>query len=45
MLGKEDLLSHVDFKGWQFISKHADELSSQDIDIKPLVCFGSFQDF
>jgi hypothetical protein len=43
---KEDLLSHVDFKGWQFISKHVDELSSQDIDTKkPLVCFGSFQDF
>jgi hypothetical protein len=43
---KEDLLSHVDFKGWQFISKHADELSSQEIDTqKPLVCFGSFQDF
>jgi hypothetical protein len=43
---KEDLLSHVDFEGWQFISKHADELSSQDIDTsKPLVCFGSFQDF
>lgn len=43
---KEDLLSHVDFKGWQFISKHADELSSHDIDTKkPLVCFGSFQDF
>lgn len=43
---KEDLQTHVDFKGWQFISKHADELSSQDIDTKkPLVCFGSFQDF
>jgi hypothetical protein len=43
---KEDLLSHVDFKGWQFISKHADELLSHDIDTKkPLVCFGSFQDF
>jgi hypothetical protein len=43
---KEDLLSHVDFKGWQFVSKHADELSSQDIDTKkPLVCFGSFQDY
>ena len=43
---KEDLVSHVDFKGWQFISKHADELSSQDIDTKkPLVCFGSFQDY
>jgi hypothetical protein len=43
---KEDLLTHVDFKGWQFISKHSDELSSQDIDSKkPLICFGSFQDF
>jgi hypothetical protein len=43
---KEDLLSHVDFKGWQFISKNADELSSTDVDLKnPLVCFGSFQDF
>jgi hypothetical protein len=43
---KNDLLSHVDFKGWQFISKNADELTSQDIDTqKPLVCFGSFQDY
>jgi hypothetical protein len=43
---KEDLLSHVDFEGWQFISKHADELSAQDINLKkPLVCFGSFQDY
>ena len=43
---KEDLLSHVDFKGWQFVSKHAEELSSKDIDnTKPLVCFGSFQDY
>ena len=43
---KDDLLSHVDFKGWQFVSKHADELSHQDINTtKPLVCFGSFQDY
>lgn len=43
---KEDLLTHVDFEGWQFVSKHADELSAQDINtIKPLVCFGSFQDY
>lgn len=43
---KEDLNSHVDFKGWQFVSKHANELSSEDIDTKkPLVCFGSFQDY
>src|SRR5690606_33390196 len=26
---KEDLLSHVDFKGWQFISKQTDELTSE----------------
>lgn len=43
---KEDLLSHVDFEGWQFISKNAADLSERDIDPKkPLVCFGSFQDF
>jgi hypothetical protein len=43
---KEDLLSHVDFEGWQFISKHANELPSQDINLKkPLICFGSFQDY
>ena len=43
---KEDLMSHVDFKGWQFISKNVDELSAEGIDFKkPLVCFGSFQDF
>lgn len=43
---KEDLLSHVDFVGWQFISKNADELTNQDINTrKPLVCFGSFQDY
>jgi len=43
---KEDLLTHVDFEGWQFISKNADELTSKDINIKkPLVCFGSFQDY
>ncbi len=43
---KEDLLSHVDFKGWQFVSKNADELSDKDIDPKkPLICFGSFQDY
>lgn len=43
---KEDLLSHVDFEGWQFISKKAHELTQKDIDTdKPLVCFGSFQDY
>lgn len=43
---KEDLLSHVDFKGWQFYSKHETEFEEKNIDFKkPIVCFGSFQDF
>jgi len=41
---KEDLMTHVDFEGWQFISRNG--LSYEDADkTKPLVCFGSFQDF
>lgn len=41
---KEDLLSHVDFEGWQFISK--DVLTYEEADKKrPIVCFGSFQDY
>jgi len=40
----EDLKTHVDFKGWQFISR--DGLSFQDADPQmPIVCFGSFQDY
>lgn len=40
----EDLLTHVDFEGWQFISK--DGMPYEDADItKPIVCFGSFQDY
>ncbi|WP_025765304.1 DEAD/DEAH box helicase [Dyadobacter tibetensis] len=43
---KEDLLTHVDFEGWQFISKNATDLSQEDIITKnPLICFGSFQDY
>lgn len=43
---KEDLLSHVDFQGWQFISKTDEDLNFENIDThKPLVCFGSFQDY
>lgn len=43
---KEDLLSHVDFKGWQFFSKNDDGLEEHDIDFsKHLICFGSFQDY
>ena len=41
---KEDLMSHVDFEGWQFISRK--DLSYEDIDkTRPFVCFASFQDY
>jgi len=41
---EEDLKSHVDFNGWQFISPGG--LSYEDADkSKPFVCFGSFQDY
>jgi len=41
---EEDLKSHIDFKGWQFISRNG--LTFEDIDkSKPFVCFGSFQDY
>lgn len=43
---KDDLQSHLDFKGWQFISNNEGTLNYADIDTnKPFVCFGSFQDF
>ncbi|MDC7228520.1 MAG: DEAD/DEAH box helicase family protein [Spirochaetales bacterium] len=41
---EEDLKTHIDFKGWQFLSR--DGLHIEDIDgNKPIVLFGSFQDF
>ena len=48
----DDLLSHVDFDGWQFISNkdaHADNISmDEQFDAadksRPIVVFGSFQD-
>ena len=40
----EDLMTHVDFEGWQFISRNG--LSFENADPKkPIVCFGSFQDY
>ncbi|MCK9329090.1 MAG: GIY-YIG nuclease family protein [Candidatus Cloacimonetes bacterium] len=51
---KEDLETHVDFAGWQFISQPTKtDLFTDDIGQqyekadkrKPIVCFGSFQDF
>jgi hypothetical protein len=42
----EDLQTHVDFKGWQFVSNSQDTLSFEQTDsTKPIVCFGSFQDY
>jgi len=41
---EEDLTGHIDFNGWQFISRNG--LSFEDVDKnKPFVCFGSFQDY
>jgi hypothetical protein len=41
---QEDLANHVDFKGWQFIAR--DGLTFEQADkTKPIVCFGSFQDY
>lgn len=41
---REDLESHIDFEGWQFVSR--DGLAYEDCDpSRPIVCFGSFQDF
>lgn len=42
---EEDLMSHTDFEGWQFISRHT-ELTYDTADhSRPIVCFGSFQDY
>ncbi len=41
---EEDLLSHVDFAGWQFLSSNGSTMEVPDTS-RPLVCFGSFQDF
>lgn len=41
---EEDLKTHVDFEGWQFISRNG--LSFEQVNTKkPFVCFGSFQDY
>ena len=41
---EEDLLFHKDFEGWQFISKKGQDIKQADKK-KPIVCFGSFQDY
>ncbi len=41
---EEDLMSHIDFKGWQFIARNG--LTFEQVDkSKPFVCFASFQDY
>jgi hypothetical protein len=41
---EEDLLTHVDFEGWQFVSaKNGFDYEGTDKK-RPIVCFGSFQD-
>ncbi len=41
---REDIEEHVDFEGWQFVSRDAMDYSECDLD-RPIVCFGSFQDY
>jgi hypothetical protein len=40
---QSDLESHVDFDGWQYLSRNSDSDPSQISAKKPLVYFGSFQ--
>ena len=41
---EEDLMTHIDFEGWQFLSRGG--LTYEDCDkTRPFVCFASFQDF
>jgi hypothetical protein len=41
----EDLLQHKDFEGWQFISRDTELTYEAANKKRPIVCFGSFQDF
>ena len=49
---RDDLMQHVDFEGWQFISRpQTPSEANTDVQYmnadkdRPIVCFGSFQDF
>lgn len=43
---QEDLENHIDFEGWQFVSNNENTLTYEEADKdKPIVCFGSFQDY
>lgn len=41
---QEDLNTHIDFEGWQFVSPTGLKFSECDKK-RPIVCFGSFQDY
>jgi superfamily II DNA or RNA helicase len=42
---EEDIKTHVDFEGWQFISRTSDLSWETANKSRPTVCFGSFQDY
>lgn len=42
---EEDLLTHMDFEGWQFISNKTLNTVDDIDNNRPVVAFGSFQDF
>ena len=41
---EEDLMTHKDFEGWQFICRGGMRYEDADLS-RPIVCFGSFQDY
>jgi hypothetical protein len=41
---EEDLMNHVDFRGWQFVCNGGNTYDDIDKN-RPFVCFASFQDF
>jgi dethiobiotin synthetase len=41
---RTDMESHVDFDGWQYLSRSSGSDPTQTDDDKPVVYFGSFQD-
>lgn len=43
---EEDIKTHIDFEGWQFFASRNGDLTPDKLDhSRPVVCFGSFQDF
>ena len=42
---EEDLMTHTDFDGWQFYSRNSIKTPVELDQKRPIVCFGSFQDY